>query len=125
MSPLRRLVPVGGSGGAALGSEPPALQGGAPWSAAEVAQFIESQHGLGCKGPQCPSSSNPLLCAGRQPAAQAAQSHIQPGLECLQGWGTHSLLGQPVQCVTTSSHRCVDDVVSPVQRVSCSESSAS
>jgi len=38
---------------------------------------------------------------GRQPAAQAAQSHIQPGLECLQGWGIHSLLGQPVQCVTT------------------------
>jgi len=29
---------------------------------------------------------------GRQPAAQAAQSHIQPGLECLQGWGIHSLL---------------------------------
>ena len=24
---------------------------------------------------------------GRQPADQAAQSHIQPGLECLQGWG--------------------------------------
>ena len=39
--------------------------------------------------------------SGRQPAAQAAQSHIQPGLECLQGWGIHSLLGQPVQCVTT------------------------
>ena len=38
---------------------------------------------------------------GRQPAAQAAQSHIQPGLECLQGWGIHSLLGQPVQCDTT------------------------
>jgi len=37
---------------------------------------------------------------GRQPADQAAQSHIQPGLECLQGWGIHSLLGQPVQCVT-------------------------
>jgi len=31
---------------------------------------------------------------GRQPADQAAQSHIQPGLECLQGWGIHSLLGQ-------------------------------
>ena len=44
---------------------------------------------------------HPLLCDGRQPAAQAAQSHIQPGLECLQGWGIHSLLGQPVQCVTT------------------------
>ena len=41
----------------------------------------------------------PAMC--QQPAAQAAQSHIQPGLECLQGWGTHSLLGQPVQCVTT------------------------
>ena len=25
---------------------------------------------------------------GHQPADQAAQSHIQPGLECLQGWGT-------------------------------------
>jgi len=23
------------------------------------------------------------------------------GLECLQGWGIPSLLGQPVQCVTT------------------------
>ena len=26
---------------------------------------------------------------------QAAQSHVQPGFECLQGWGIHSLLGQP------------------------------
>ena len=37
---------------------------------------------------------------GCQPADQAAQSRIQPGLECLQGWGIHSLLGQPVQCIT-------------------------
>jgi len=37
---------------------------------------------------------------GCQPADQAAQSHIQPGLECHQGWGIRSLLGQPVQCVT-------------------------
>ena len=43
----------------------------------------------------------PCYVQGRQPAAQAAQSHIQPGLECLQGWGIHSLLGQPVQYVTT------------------------
>jgi len=43
----------------------------------------------------------PCYVQGRQPAAQAAQSHIPPGLECLQGWGIHSLLGQPVQCVTT------------------------
>jgi len=26
-----------------------------------------------------------------QPLDQAAQSHIQPGLECLQGWGIHNL----------------------------------
>ena len=45
--------------------------------------------------------STPCHVQGRQPAHQAAQSHIQPGLECLQGWGIHSLLGQPVQCVTT------------------------
>ena len=43
----------------------------------------------------------PCYVQGCQPAAQAAQSHLQPGLECLQGWGIHSLLGQPVQCVTT------------------------
>ena len=30
----------------------------------------------------------PCHVQGRQPADQAAQSHIQPGLECLQGWGT-------------------------------------
>ena len=30
------------------------------------------------------------------PLDQAAQSLIQPGLECLQGWGIHNLLGQPV-----------------------------
>jgi len=30
----------------------------------------------------------PQCCVqGRQPPDQAAQSHIQPGLECLQGWG--------------------------------------
>jgi len=33
---------------------------------------------------------------GCQPLDEAAQSHIQPGLECLQGWGIHNLLGQPV-----------------------------
>ena len=33
---------------------------------------------------------------GHQPPDQDAQSHIQPGLECLQGWGIHNLLGQPV-----------------------------
>jgi len=38
----------------------------------------------------------PCYVQGRQPPHQAAQSHIQPGLECLQGWGIHNLLGQPV-----------------------------
>ena len=31
-----------------------------------------------------------------QPPDQAAQSHIQPGLECIQEWGIHSLPGQSV-----------------------------
>jgi len=43
----------------------------------------------------------PCYVQGRQPPGQAAQSHIQPGLECLQGWGIHSVLGQPVQCIST------------------------
>jgi len=37
----------------------------------------------------------PCYVQGRQPPDQAAQSHIQPGPECLQGWGIHNLLGQP------------------------------
>jgi len=40
--------------------------------------------------------STPCYVQGRQPPNQAAQSHIQPGLECLQGWDIHNLLGQPV-----------------------------
>ena len=43
----------------------------------------------------------PCYVQGLQPAAQAAQSHTQPGLECLHEWSIHSLLGQPVQCITT------------------------
>jgi len=35
----------------------------------------------------------PCYVQGHQPLDQAAQSHIQPGLECLQGWGIHNLLG--------------------------------
>ena len=38
----------------------------------------------------------PCYVQGRQPPDQAAQSHIQSGLESLQGWGIHSLLGQLV-----------------------------
>ena len=41
----------------------------------------------------------PRYVQGRQPAAQAAQSHIQPGPECLQGWGTHN---PPGQCLKRS-----------------------
>ena len=37
---------------------------------------------------------------GCHPAAQAAQGFIQPRLECLQGWGTHSFSGQLCQCLT-------------------------
>ena len=37
----------------------------------------------------------PCYVLGHQTPDQAAQSHIQPGLECLQGWGIHNLLGQP------------------------------
>ena len=38
----------------------------------------------------------PCYMQGCQPLDQAAQSNVQPGLECLQGWGIHNLLGQPV-----------------------------
>ena len=38
----------------------------------------------------------PCYVQGRQTPDQAAKSHTQSGPECLQGWGIHSLLGQPV-----------------------------
>ena len=39
----------------------------------------------------------PAMCrVANHQTNQAAQSHIQPGLECLKGWGIHNLLGQPV-----------------------------
>jgi len=43
----------------------------------------------------------PCYVQGRQPADQAAQSHIQPGLECLQGWDlcfSDSMLRQGKPC---------------------------
>uniref|UniRef100_A0A8C9LBZ8 F5/8 type C domain-containing protein n=2 Tax=Pavo cristatus TaxID=9049 RepID=A0A8C9LBZ8_PAVCR len=43
-----------------------------------------------------------LFAVGRSPPlAQAAQGSIQPGPECLQGWGTHSSLGS---CSRASLH---------------------
>ena len=39
---------------------------------------------------------SPCYVQGRQPPDQAAQSHIQPGLKFVQGWGIHNLPGQPV-----------------------------
>jgi len=49
--------------------------------------------------------STPSYVQGHQQPDQAAQSHIQPGLECRQGGGIHSLLGQPVPvCYPGSLH---------------------
>jgi len=45
--------------------------------------------------------STPCYVQDCQPSDQDAQSHIQPGLECLQGWGIHNLFGNLFQCVTT------------------------
>ena len=49
---------------------------------------------------------NPCYVQGHQPLHQAAQSHIQPGLECLQQQGTHNLLGNLFQYVTTLCVKC-------------------
>jgi len=51
----------------------------------------------------------PCYVQGHQPLDQAAQSHIQPGLECHQGWSIHNLLGQfvpvfqPIHLLITDS----------------------
>ena len=56
---------------------------------------------LGLEGtPKIIRVQSPCLRQGRQPPDlildQAAQGPIQPGCEHLQGWGIHSLSGQPV-----------------------------
>ena len=51
-------------------------------------------------------STPPRYMQGCQPPDQAAQSHIQPGPECLQGWGIHSLLGQPVTPFQIAAWSC-------------------
>jgi len=40
-----------------------------------------------------PTQPQPVPWAGLPPPAQAARGPIQPGLECLQGWGTTASLG--------------------------------
>ena len=60
---------------------------------------IESQNGLGWKGPQGSCISNSPAGQGHQPPHlldQVAQGPIQPGLEHLQGRGIYNLSGQPV-----------------------------
>jgi len=70
-----------------------------PGNGAEPRSFIESQNH---RMPWVEKDHNahpvptPCYVQGHQPPDRAAQSHIQPGLECLQGWGIHSLLGQAV-----------------------------
>jgi len=67
-------------------------------------RLIESQIGLGWKGPQGSWISNPPARQGHQPphlVGQVAQGPIQPGLEHLQGWGIYSLSG--IECF--SEHR--------------------
>ena len=41
--------------------------------------WVEKNHNVHPVPPPC-------YVQGHQPADQAAQSHIQPGLECFQGW---------------------------------------
>ena len=43
----------------------------------------------------------PCCVQGHQPPDQAAQSHIQPGLDCLWGWGIHNLLRLCLSLVIT------------------------
>jgi len=76
------------------------------WKERKIIEVIESQsHRMAWVEKDHDAHPVPTLCyvQGRQPPDQAAQSHIQPGLECLQGWGIHSLLGQPVNSAAPPS----------------------
>jgi len=62
--------------------------------------IIGSLNGPAWRGAQSPPSATPGHGQGCPPPAQAAQGPIQPGLESLQGWGTHSSLGN--LCLTSN-----------------------
>ena len=57
---------------------------------------MESQNGMGWKGPQSPASPNPVLWAGLPPTG----SGHPPGVERLQGWGTATFTGSLCQRLT-------------------------
>jgi len=63
---------------------------------------IESQNGLGWKGAQSPRCPNPCCGQGYPPPAPASQGPIQPGLECVQGWGTTASLHSCARASPTS-----------------------
>lgn len=57
--------------------------------------ITEPQKGLGLKGPYRPSSFKPPAMDQHLPLEQPAQSSIQPGLLCFQGWATCSTASPP------------------------------
>jgi len=66
------------------------LVGAGVSSECDLVIFVESQRGLGLEGTLKPIHFNPEPRVGCPPSAQAAQGPIQPGLQHLQGWGTHN-----------------------------------
>ena len=63
-----------------------------------------------------------LLWAGCHPPAQFAQGPIQPGLECLQGWGTHSSSVQLCHSFTApwaKSFFLTSNLIHPLQNYYC------
>jgi len=63
-----------------------------------LASIIESQSGLGCKGPYRSSSSTPLPWQEHLPPDQVAQSTIQPSLEhCVLGLARTGLIFTRIQ----------------------------
>jgi len=71
------------------------------WISCSGGNTIESQIYLSLNSLKDHSFPTPHLGQGCPPPAQAAQGPIQPGLECIQFWGIHSVSGQMCQCFTT------------------------
>jgi len=59
---------------------------------AHTAEKTVSQNHKTTKSQELEGTSGDLPWAGCPPPTQAAQGPVQPGLEHLQGWGTHSSL---------------------------------
>ena len=86
---------------------------------------VKPKHGMLWVGMDLKAHPAPSPCREQcHPTAQAAQGPIQPGLECLRGWGTHSFSGQLIAKSFLLKRDLLPQPALPIRRTGSLESSS-